>query len=60
MIEYLDIQDHGAQDVPPYPVSIFHFAINTNLALLRLHVNLENEGVNSTVLILSIQHLDLW
>ncbi|KAJ0248608.1 Uncharacterized protein HA466_0156830 [Hirschfeldia incana] len=60
VIEYLDIQDHGAQDVPPYPVSIFHFTINTNLALFRLHVNLENEGVNSTALILSIQHLNLW
>ncbi|KAF8099934.1 hypothetical protein N665_0235s0032 [Sinapis alba] len=60
VIEYLDIQDHGAQDVPPYPVSIFRFTIDTNLALFRLHVNLENEGVNSTVLILSIQHLDLW
>ncbi|KAL0738567.1 hypothetical protein Bca4012_014777 [Brassica carinata] len=60
VIEYLDIQNHGAQDVPPYPVSTFRFTINTNLALFRLHVNLENEGVNSTVLILSIQHLDLW
>ncbi|XP_048591068.1 uncharacterized protein LOC106348493 isoform X1 [Brassica napus] len=60
VIEYLDIQDRGAQDVPPYPVSIFRFTINTNLALFRLHVNLENEGVNSTMLILSLQHLDLW
>ncbi|ESQ32011.1 hypothetical protein EUTSA_v10003500mg [Eutrema salsugineum] len=60
VIEYLDIQDHRAQDAPPYPGSIFRFTINTNLALFRLHVNLENEGENSTVLILSIHQLDIW
>lgn len=60
VIEYLDIQDHGDQDAPPYPTPIFRFTINTSLALFRLHVNLENEGENSTVLILSIQQLDLW
>lgn len=60
VIEYLDIQDHGARNAPPYPVHIFHFTIKTNLALFRLHVNLENEGENSTVLVLSIQQLDLW
>ncbi|KFK27746.1 hypothetical protein AALP_AA8G423700 [Arabis alpina] len=60
VIDYLDIQDHGDQDDPPYPTPIFRFTINTSLTLFRLHVNLENEGENSTVLILSIQQLDLW
>ncbi|KAL1212574.1 hypothetical protein V5N11_021137 [Cardamine amara subsp. amara] len=59
VIEYLDIEDHGARNAP-YPAPIFHFTIKTNLALFRLHVNLENEGENSTVLVLSIQQLDLW
>ncbi|EFH50478.1 hypothetical protein ARALYDRAFT_910516 [Arabidopsis lyrata subsp. lyrata] len=60
VIEYLDIQDHAARNAPPSPAPIFHFTIKTNLAFFRLHVNLENEGENSTVLVLSIQQLDLW
>ncbi|CAN8265066.1 unnamed protein product [Cochlearia groenlandica] len=59
VIEYLDTQDHGAQDGPPYPVSAFYYTININLPLFRLHVDLENEG-DSTLLIISIQQLDLW
>jgi hypothetical protein len=60
VIEYLDIQDHGTRNPPPSPAPIFHFTIKTDLAFLRLHVNLENKGENSTVLVLSIQQLDLW
>lgn len=60
VIEYLDIQDHAARNAPPSPAPIFHFTIKTNLAFFRMHVNLENEGENSTVLGLSIQQMDLW
>ncbi|CAH8257245.1 unnamed protein product [Arabidopsis lyrata] len=60
VIECLDTQDHGDRNAPIDPVPIFRFTVDTNLVLFRLHVNLENEGENSTVLVLSIQQLDLW
>ncbi|CAA7023283.1 unnamed protein product [Microthlaspi erraticum] len=60
VIEYIDIQDHEDRNAPINPVPIFRFTVDTNLALFRLHVNLENERENSTVLVLSIEQLDLW
>lgn len=51
---YLNIMSNGTTST-----NNFSFLISANLESANVHVNLENDGANSSILMLAVQELDI-